>query len=151
MPVGTPILYTDFFDFNGAWTPTWNSLTAGTGAVNEGWYQRFGEWVFWGFRLQFGTSPSFASTIFVNLPVNAYTGGGTALQACLGSWVFRDSSAGTHYAGSIGIWSSAGTSASFAGAWGGSVPNSRVGTSGTAPVSVAVDDVLSGSGVYRAA
>lgn len=132
-----------------SWTPTWANVTQGTGAVNEGYYLDLGDWIIWQFRLQFGTSPSFSSTIQINLPAAAWTGGGVSLQATLGSWTFRDTSAGKHYAGSIGIWSSAGTSASFNGAWDSTIPNSRI--TNAIPVTVAVDDVLSGGGIYKKA
>lgn len=129
-------------------TPTTN-FTVGTGAVSEGWYQTLGQWVLWGFRIQMGTSPSWPSTITVSLPVTAYAGNGTGLQASLGSWMFRDDSATTHYSGTMGVFDSGGLTASFGGAWSGTVPNSRI-SPGT-PVTVAVTDILSGTGVYLAA
>lgn len=129
-----------------AFTPTWTNVTPGTSAVNEGYYATVNDAVFWWFRLQFGTSPAISGTAQLALPVNALTGGGTALQATLGSWIFRDTSATYHYSGALGVYSSAGTSASFNGAWDGTAPRTRITTS--VPFAVAVDDVLSGSGVY---
>lgn len=130
-----------------AFTPSWTNVTLGSGAVNEGRYVQIGDLVFWWFRTQFGTSPAFSTTIQLTLPVTALAGGGNGVQATVGAWTFRDASAGDHWSGSIGLWSSAGTLASFAGAWNGTAPKTRIGTSG-APVTVAVDDVLSGSGHY---
>jgi hypothetical protein len=132
-----------------SFTLTWTNLTPGSGALSEGWYSVVNDWCLWGFRLQFGSTPSVASIASLNLPVTAYTGGGTSLQASLGSWLFRDSSASDHYGGSIGVFSSGGTDCSFAGTWNGSAPSRRITTG--QPVTVAVDDVLSGGGCYRIA
>jgi hypothetical protein len=128
-------------------------VTIGTGAIREGWWQQIGDAVLWGFRLQFGTSPAFTAEANLDLPVVAFAGGGLSLQGCVGSWIFRDTSAVNHYAGSIGIWDSAGVQCSFAGTWDGTAPRKRLGdNAGTdLPVAVAVDDVLSGTGYYRAA
>jgi hypothetical protein len=131
------------------WTPSWSSVTQGTGAVNAGYYLDLGDWMLFSFRLQFGTSPSFSSTIQMTLPAAAWVGGGTNIQATCGSWTFRDTSGTYHYSGSMGIWSSAGTSVSFNGAWDGTQDRGRI--TNAVPVTVQVDDVLSGCGIYKKA
>jgi hypothetical protein len=129
-------------------TPTWTAVTVGSGAENEGWYQQIGSFVLWGFRLEFGTSPSLSGEARIALPVDAYDGGGTALQACLGTWIYRDASAPiNHWSGSMGLYS--GGQCSFAGAWDGTAPRKRINA--TDPFVVALNDVLSGTGYYRAA
>jgi hypothetical protein len=129
------------------WTPTWSNVTQGDGAINEGYYvERADGWVDFAFRLQFGTSPSFSSTIQINLPFESWTGSGTEVQLTIGGWTFRDTGSGHHYSGSLGIWSSAGTSASFNGAWDGTAPRSRI--TNAVPATVAVNDVLSGNGSF---
>lgn len=146
---GDPVRADDAFDLN-TFTPSWTNVTLGTtGLANEGWYQRIGDLVAWGFRLELGTSGTISSTVNLDLPVPAWSGGGLGLQNTIGSWLLRDVSAGTHWAGTLGIWSSAGTSCSFAGAWNGTAPSTRLNAS--SPVATAVGDVLTGSGVYRAA
>lgn len=146
---GDPVRADDMFDLN-LFTPTWTNVTIGTtGVANEGWYQQIGSMVMWGFRLELGTGGSFSSTINLDLPVPAYVGGGLSLQNNIGSWLLRDTSASNHYAGSIGIWSGSGLSCSFAGAWDGTAPRTRVNAS--SPVATAAGDVFTGSGVYRAA
>lgn len=134
-----------------AFTPSWSNVTLGTSAVNEGYYTVIGDLVFWQFRTEFGTSPSFSTTIQLGLPVAGWTGGGLGLQGTIGTWTMRDSSSQEHYSGSIGMWQADGTLASFAGAWdsGASKPSARMGPA--KPITVAVQDVLSGSGVYRKA
>lgn len=154
---GQTIKASDTFTMND-YTPTLSNITIGSGGITEGWYQQIGELVIWGFRLQFGTSPalSTSASALVSLPVTADTGGGTGLQACIGSYILRTSTA-SHYAGSIGCFESAGINASFAGTWNSStpIPNERVGGRSTViypqGVTIAVDNVLSGSGQYRAA
>lgn len=146
---GDPIRADDMFDLN-TFTPVWTNVTLGsTGLANEGWYQQIGSMVMWGFRLELGTGGVFTATINLDLPVPAYSGGGLSLQNTLGAWMLRDTSAGTHYSGSIGVWSAAGTSCSFGGTWNGTAPLTRI--SASSPVVTAVGDVLTGSGCYRAA
>lgn len=129
------------------WTPTWSNVTQGSGAINEGWYlQREDGLVDYAFRLQFGTTPSFSTTIQITLPEEAWTGSGTELQATVGYYNFRDSSATYHFSGSLGVWSSDGLAASFNGAWDATAPRLRV--TNAVPITVAVDDVLSGAGTY---
>lgn len=139
----------DMFRMN-AFTPAWVNVTPGGGAENQGWYQQIGSFVLWGFRLEFGTSPAISGIAELTLPVVAYDGGGTGLQACLGEWNLRDAS-GTvkHHGGSIGVFGSGGTLASFAGAWDATAPQLRVTTN--IPFAIALNDVLSGTGCYRAA
>lgn len=146
--VGDDILLADIFNLQD-WTPSWTNVTTGGSSVNEGWYATLGKLTFFGGRLQFGTAPSISTYALLTLPVAAWTGGGNSLQLCIGSWNFRDSSAGDHFSGAMGIWSSAGTSVSFGGAWRGSAPDRRITTA--IPATVAVDDILSFQGVYRAA
>lgn len=153
---GSLIRASDAFQMT-LFTPSTTNITIGTGATSEGWYQQIGSMVLWGFRIEFGTSPSFASAgILVALPVTAYTGGGAGLQATLGSWIMRTAST-SHYGGSMGAFESAGLNASFSGAWNGSTNgnNGRIaGPASTgipAGVTIAATNVLSGSGVYRAA
>jgi hypothetical protein len=129
-----------------SFTPTWNNVTQGSGAVNTGWYTRIGGLVYGGARLAFGTAPSFSTTITMDLPITANVDG---IQEAFGSWIMRDTSALFHYAGSCGAWESGGISMSFAGCWTGTAPTSRM-TVGV-PITVAVDDVLSCSFHYRAA
>lgn len=131
-------------------TPTWSNLTAGSGASNEGWYEVVGNMIHWGFRLEFGTSPSYSSSILMNLPVTAYAGGGTGLAGHVGAWGAR-SSGTINYAGSIVVNDSGGLQAAFKGAWSGSVPSSNIGVSSSTPFTPASGNVLSGSGSYRAA
>jgi hypothetical protein len=147
---GDPVRADDIFDLN-TFTPVWTNVTLGTtGLANEGWYQQIGEMVLWGFRLELGTGGGFSSTINLDLPVPAYVGGGLSLQNTIGAWTMRRPSPALHYSGSIGIWSGAGTSCSFAGAWTGSAPSTRINAS--SPLgSVTAGDVLTGSGCYRAA
>lgn len=147
---GQTIKASDAFTLN-TFTPVWTGVTLGAGAINEGWYQQIGDAVLWGFRAQFGTAPALTAVVNLDLPVIAFAGGGLSLQGCLGSWIFRDSS-GTvhHFSGSIGIWDAAGVQCAFSGAWDGTAPQLRI-VNGGIPFTVAVDDVLSGSGFYRAA
>lgn len=121
------------------WTPTWNSVTLGSGAFNSGYYLNIGDMTFFFFMVQFGTSPSFASTISFNLPTTAYTWG-SRLQQCLGVWNMRDDSAAAHYSGAIGGWDTGGVSASL------TYSPTRV-TGGT-PFTIAANDILSGHGFY---
>jgi hypothetical protein len=146
--VGAPILVQELFNVVD-WTPTWTNVTPGTGNSNAGWYELIGDKVYFGGRLQLGTTPSFSGIVEVSTPVSMWVGGGNQLQMCEGSWIFRDASASDHYAGALGIWSSAGTELSFSGAWNGTAPSKRITTA--VPVTCAVDDVLSFSGFGRIA
>lgn len=147
---GSLVRASDAFNFV-TFTPTWTSVTIGTGADSEGWYQVIGNMVMWGFRLEFGTSPSWAAgTVLLNLPVAAYTGGGGSLAACVGQWSGR-SSASINYGSSIMTNDTAGTQCNFAGAWNGTSPSGRVGASSSTPFTPASGNVFSGSGCYRAA
>lgn len=142
---GANIRASDIFNL-ASFTPTWTSLTIGTGAVNEGWYSQIGDLVFWGFRTQLGTSPSFTGTALVDLPVAAWVGGGNGLQMVLGAFHYRRASGTLMYTGSATVFASAGTQAAFSL---GST-TTRVGSTGPTPAAAGVDDVLSASGVYRA-
>ena len=146
MPLaGDPLKAADSFNLV-TFTPVWTALTVGSGAVNEGWYNRSGDVVHWGFRLQLGTTPSGAgTTIQMDLPVAAWTGGGSGLQAAVGSFNIRDASTVNQYPGTITVFSSSGLSCAFSLASGSTRWNSST------PMAVAVDDIISGSGVYRAA
>jgi len=145
MAAGDPLKITDTLNLV-TFTPSWTALTIGTGAVNEGWYNQQGSIVNWGFRLQLGTSPGGAgTTIQIDLPLPAWTGGGNSLQAVVGSFNIRDASTVNQYPGTITVFSSSGLSAALSLAAGNTRWNS------TTPMAVAVDDIISGSGTYRAA
>lgn len=149
---GQIIRASDMFNLQ-SFTPTWTAVTQGAGAINEGWYQTIGDWVLFGARLEFGTAPSFSSTILMNLPVLAYTGGGAATNATVGSWMFRDNSGPTHYAGTMAMSSTAGDSTTFNGGWHvtNARPDGRISNSGPVPITLQVGDILSCTGSYRAA
>lgn len=140
---GNNIRASDIFNLT-EFTPSFTGLSTGTGATSEGWYSQIGNLVFWGFRVQLGSSPSSSATVVIDLPVDAWTGGGNGLQAVVGSFVFRDASTVNFYAGTATVHSSGGTNASFC--LGSNV--TRLGNS--VPVAFAVDDVISASGVYQA-
>jgi len=127
-------------------TPVWSDLTLGTGAVNEGWYQRIGDLVTWGFRTQIGTSPSGTGSSYrVDLPVAAWVGGGSSLQAAVGAGIYRATGT-TNWVLVPSVFSSSGLSVAF------TVGDSGGGrASSTTPVAVASGHVISASGVYRAA
>lgn len=125
-----------------AWMPTWNNVTVGAGGFNSGFKLDLGGVLFYQFMVKFGTSPSFASTISFDLPVTGYSWGGK-VQQCFGTWNMRDESETAHYGGSIGGWDSGGVSASL------TYDGTRV-TAGT-PVTIAVNDTLSGQGFYMPA
>lgn len=130
------------------WTPVIGTgLTAlGAGTASTGWYTTRNGIVTGEFYFLFAGSPVFGSTIAIDLPVAADADG---IQACMGSWVFRDTSGPYHYAGSLAIWSAGATSVSLSGAWDGTAPRSRV--THTVPFTVAATDILSGKLSYRAA
>lgn len=133
-------------------TPSWTNTVLGTGAINEGYYQVIGGMVLWGFRTEFGTSPSFSTTIQLALPVTAYIPAtGTQIQGPAGNWNFRDTSAGDHYAGSMGLWDGTGTLVSFSGAYDSTATKDNSRIAPAKPFTVGAQDVLSGSGVYRKA
>jgi len=150
MPLaGDPIKASDLYDLR-TFTPTWVNVTTGSGAVNEGWWLRSGDLVHWGVRLEFGTSPAFSSTIAMNLPVTAWTGGGSGFQMTIGAWICRLGGS-SHWAGSAGIYDSGGTQVSFAGAKAsGGDPDARLGQGGSSP-SPTSGGILSATGSYRAA
>jgi hypothetical protein len=131
-------------------TPVLNSATLGGSAVSEGWYQTLGKTVMWGFRIQFGSAPSFSGVITLDLPVTAYTGGGTDLMSVTGSFTYRLSST-VHYAGTMAVNTSLGTQCAFNGVpvTGSDRPSSRISNIATNPAVPVVDAVLAGSGVYR--
>lgn len=131
-----------------SWTPTFNSATLGSGYSLSGWYTNMGGLVNGAFYLVFGSSPSFASTIYVDLPVVANVPG---LQHAFGSWVFRVSGT-VHYGGTVSGWDSGGAQMSFAGAWNGTAPSNRVGqTASTSPAAPVSGAVFSAQFAYRAA
>ena len=148
---GDLVKASDAFKLN-SYTPTLTNITLGSGGLNDGWYQTIGNFVLWGFRIQLGTSPAITSNALVSLPVAAYTGGGTSLQACLGSWVLRDdnsSSPQQNFGGPMSVFEAAGINACFGGAWDATAPRQRVTTG--VPITYQVSDVLAGSGCYRSA
>lgn len=146
---GNLVRASDAFGFT-TFTPSTTGLTAGTGAISEGWYQTLGQMVLWGIRIELGTSPSFSASVVFNLPITAYTGGGAGLAATLGTWNFR--SGGTiNYAGSVIVQDSGGLTGRFSGAWNGTAPSSNVGLSTSTPATPAATNVLSATGIYRAA
>lgn len=132
------------------WTPdmvdSGGAVAYGAGAVREGWYTNVNGLVTCHMYVVFGTTPAIASDVQVTLPVAADVGG---IQACLGSWLYRDTSTIKHYSGTLGIWAAGATSASFAGGWSGTVPNERIDNN--FPFVVAVGDILSATMTYRAA
>jgi hypothetical protein len=144
------------FDANGAWTTYVPTFTAGvtavgTGAAREGWYNRVGKVVNWGGRLQFGTGGNVNAVIQMDMPIQAFVGGGNGLTAVIGSWQWRNAANTYHYAGSLCIYSSGGIVCSMNGAWDGTAPRQRLGATGTPAATVGTGDVLSWSGTYRAA
>jgi hypothetical protein len=156
---GDPIRADDFFDLR-SFTPTFNAgVTAlGVGNVREGWYVVSGEFCTWGFRIQTGTTPNGNATWELNLPVTAYTGGGNGLGAAIGSWSYRWNGGSLHhYAGTIGVFNSAGSVAFLGGAWDGTAPRQRVGANSSVlgnnsgSLGMNQNDVISGQGVYRIA
>lgn len=143
---GQIIRASDSFNIQ-TFTPVWTNVTVGTGAINEGWYLQQGDLVNWGFRLQFGTGGTSSGSVILDLPVAAFTGGGNGLQWTVGSFIIRDASASAaNYAGSLSIFTSGGVSAAF------SLGNSTTRANNTVPIAgnYAIDDVISGQGVYRA-
>src|SRR3989304_6269304 len=108
-----------------AYTATTTAITLGTGGVITTNYCRIGtgDLVFFNGYITFGTSPAITATCHITLPTAADV---TAIQWCVGSWVFRDDSVPDHYAGSLGIWDTGGAEISFAGAWDGTAPRDRV-------------------------
>lgn len=135
-----------------AFTPVYSAGVASIGgsAENEGWFSQIGQLVFWGFRTQFGSAPSITTIINLNLPVPAYQPG-SALSTVVGTWRWRTAVGPSEFAGAIGLFTNNGTGVSFSGAWNGTNPGVRMGSGSTAALSVAVNDVLAGSGCYRAA
>ncbi|OFW64725.1 MAG: hypothetical protein A2135_10030 [Actinobacteria bacterium RBG_16_67_15] len=131
-----------------AYTATTTAITLGTGGVITTNYCRIGtgDLVFFNGYITFGTSPAITATCHITLPTAADV---TAIQWCVGSWVFRDDSVPDHYAGSLGIWDTGGAEISFAGAWDGTAPRDRVRVG--VPMTVAVGDRLSWEGWYISA
>ncbi len=138
-----------------SFTPTLNTFTPtfvqgftseGTSPTKDGWYYQIGKMVFWGFRVQFGTSVVNNTTVVLNLPVAAYDAG---LQTSVGSWIFRATSS-SHYAGTLGTWAAGATSCSFSGSWNGSTKDDGR-LSNTQPGGIIAASALSGGGFYRAA
>jgi len=131
-----------------SWTPTFNMTTLGTGNTLTGWYVNVGGLVTAQFHLIMGTGAAFSATCYVDLPFAANVPG---LQSAFGSWVYRDQSAVTHYAGTVAGWDSGGTQVSFSGAWSTttSIPNTRIGATGW--VAAGVGDTFSAQITYRAA
>jgi hypothetical protein len=146
---GQIIKASDFYNLT-TFTLTWSGVTVGSGAVSEGWYQVLGEMVFWGFRLEFGTSPSYTASALLTLPVAAFAGGGTGLAATTGAWGLR-SSGTVNYGGTILVNDSGGVQVKFIGSWSGTVPSQNVGVSSSSPFTPASGNVFSGAGCYRAA
>ena len=138
-----------------SWTPVYTTgpTTLGAGGVSEGFYQQIGKMVHAEWRTELGTGFAFTGTTFeMVLPLPAYVGwGGAKIQASLGSWLARDDSVPSHFAGTIGLWAAAGLSCSFGGAWNGTSPSSRVSSSATNPITWAAGDIFGGVLTYRAA
>jgi hypothetical protein len=139
----------------GTWTTYTPTFTAGitavgTGAVREGWYCRVGNIVFWGGRIQFGTTPAANATIQMDIPpaIAAYSGGGDGLTNVLGTWQYRDNSVPAHFTGAVCVYANGGLLASFNGASDGTLPQTRINA--TQPFAPAVDDKLTWSGMFRA-
>lgn len=152
MPLaGDLIRASDAFQLNTA-TPSFSNITLGSGAVSEIWWQQLGEMVMWGMRVEFAGSPVWGPTLSVTmaLPVTAYAGGGGSLGGALGTWAARDSGT-ANYAGVVAIFDSGGVNATFSGAWDGSSPKARIGVGSGVPFTLGAGDVLSASGIYRAA
>lgn len=140
----------------GVWqsfTPNYSAGVASIGttfATNDGWYSQLGGIVFWGFRTQFGAAPSITTIINLELPIPAYAPG-AILSTVVGNWRWRTAVGPSEFGGPIGLFTTNGTTCSFSGAWNGTNPGVRMGSGSTAALSVAVSDVLAGSGCYRAA
>lgn len=132
--------------------PTYTNAVLGSGAINDGHYTVIGDLVFWQFRTEFGVTPSFSTTIQLTLPITAWLpSAGTLIQGPAGNWNFRDTSAGEHYSGSMGMWDGTGTLVSFSGAWDSATTKHSSRIAPAKPFTVGFQDVLSGSGVYRKA
>lgn len=131
-----------------AFTPSWQSATLGTGALNEGWYTALGDLVHWQVRLVFGTSPSITTTLGLTLPITAWTGSTPGFQQTFGSWLFRTGTT-VHYAGTVAGFDTGGTQATFSGAFSPttSKPEARISTG--IPFTVGAGDILTAGGVYK--
>jgi len=135
-----------------SWTPSWTTgpTSVGGSGFNQGHYLQQGKMVHAEFRVQLASGFTWTSgTAELVLPVPAFQWSGTGIQTAIGRWIARNNSTPSHFAGTIGIFTSAATSVSFAGAWAASVPNGRVDSND--PVIWASGDIFSGSMDYRAA
>ncbi len=119
------------------WTPTWTSLTKGTGSAEEGWSLQIGRLMVAQYTITLGTSPSYAASISFTLPADCITGTG---DVNVGTWTIRDDSALDWYTGTVNLLT-AGT-ARLLGAWTGTVPNERVGVTSSTPVTPASGDKI---------
>lgn len=145
---GSLVRASDAFNFT-TFTPSFSSFTVGSGADVQGWWQQLGNFIFWGFRVEMGTSPSWSSSVLLTLPAAAYTGAGAQLAANCGGWSARSAS-GANWGGPIVTNDSGGTQVRFTGAWSGTAPSANVGVTTSTPFTPAAGNVLSGGGVYRA-
>jgi len=132
-----------------SWTPSFSGLTLGSGNTVTGWYTNVGGLVNAHFHVLLGTGAAFTSSVVLDLPVASNA---SALQAAFGSWVYRDTSAVTHYAGTVAGWDAGGTQASFSGAWNSTsnMPTGRIGGTNVL-VTPGSGDVFSSVMTYRAA
>jgi hypothetical protein len=164
-PVGSRLIYGDGSEYTlikstsglkwaggyTSWTPTFVTGPTSVGSgIRQGFYEKVGKTVHAEFRVELGSGFTYTSgTTELTLPVPAFVWGGSGIQATIGNWTARNNSVPSHYAGSLGIFSSGANSVSFNGAWDGSAPKSRVDSND--PVAWASGDVLSGVLDYRAA
>ncbi len=119
-------------------SPSWSNLTKGTGWTDEGWYLQIGRQVTIQYTITLGTSPSFASTLLMTLPVACIT---STLDTAVGSWVYRDDSLTDWPCGTVVLTSA--STVRLAGAWNGTAPINTVGQTSSTPASPAVGDKIS--------
>ena len=140
-----------------SWTPTWITSgssggfsSVGGSGVNEGHYQRIGDWILAQFYIQLASGFSVDTGIFTLVPpVAPYDWSGSGGTQAVGSWIIRDDSASPieNFAGTISHFDT--TTFSFGGANNAGTSNRRV--EDTIPITWASGDILSGVLNYRAA
>jgi hypothetical protein len=79
-----------------SFTPTWNNVTLGTGALNSGFYARVGRIVTGRVRLRLGTGGSVSGSVRFGYPVSARS---ITAQTPVGEAVMLDASASRYYLG----------------------------------------------------
>ncbi|HTF39067.1 MAG TPA: hypothetical protein VK754_00545 [Propionibacteriaceae bacterium] len=138
------------YELVNSWTPVFNTgpTGLGSGGSAEGSYVQLGKLVIGSFQIVLGTSPTVSGTFELNLPVPIFSW--TAPYMNIGSWTGRDDSPTVYYGGSIVMISTSPSRAHFSGVDSGT-PSSSRRVSDTSPHTWAVNDVLTGNFMYRAA